>query len=405
MVPTRRGWPLIGTLFTTEVLLMGSGFNTIGVFFDPLMQQFHRNHAQVSFLATIVFLMMAVGGPFAGWLLEKFPARRIMVIGAIAAGLAFALASQARSYPTVILAYILLGSGMSLSTLTPVAVVIGKSFDDSERGSALGLAMSGNGAGGFLMIPVASAAVTHLGWRGGYLVLAAPMVLVAVPLFLSFVHLQPRKIDGSSVASQGEGLEAYEAIKTRALWLILSVTFLYGFGVCMPLVHLIPYLIHLGYNPERAAAAMGTVQGITCVGTIVVGGLVDRFGARSMMAACTLTCAVSLAILLGAGNVLLLVVFIVIFGFILNVMTALTPLLLAECLGMRRFALFSGVGITTTLVAGAVGPLLGGWLVDLTGEYSSAFVAALVAALCGFALTLVIPNPRFRLSQVPLHAV
>ena len=123
-----------------------------------------------------------------------------------------------------------------------------------------------------------------------------------------------------------------------------------------------------------------------------------------MMAACTLTCAASLAILLGAGNVLLLVAFIVIFGFVLNVMTALTPLLLAECLGMRRFALFSGVGITTTLIAGAVGPLLGGWLVDLTGEYSSAFVAALIAALGGFALTLVIPHPRFRLSKVPLHA-
>jgi MFS family permease len=405
MIPSRRGWPLIGALFTTQVLLMGSGFNTIGVFFDPLMKEFHRNHTQVSLLATLIFITMSAGSLLAGWLLDRFPARLVMGAGAITCGLAFLTASQAQSFSVVAFSYFLLGAGMCLSTLTAVAVVIGNSFDPLERGSALGLAIAGNGAGGFLMIPIASVAVTHFGWRGGYLVLAAPMLLVALPLFLIFVRTQPRRIGESNAPSnQSDGMEFHEAIRNRALWLVISAAFLFEFALSMPLVHLIPYLIHLGYKPEHAATSMGTVQGITCLGTIVWGVLIDRFGARSMMANCTLIAAVSLAILLGAGDVLTLLAFVLIYGFILNAISPLLPCLLTESLGMRRFPLFMGIARFVGSSAVGLGPLMAGWLVDQTGGYSSAFSTAIVSALCAGGLTLAIPRARYRLSAVPLHA-
>jgi MFS family permease len=405
MTPSRRGWPLIAALFTTEVLLMGSGYNTIGVFFNPLMQHFHRNHAQVSMLATLFSVTIAIGALVAGWLFETFSARLIMAGGGIACWIALVIASQAHSFSTIAFSYFLLGTGMSLTTIAALAVVIGRSFDTSERGTALGLAMSGNGAGGFLMIPVASLAVAHLGWRGGYLVLAAPMLLVAVPLFLIFVPPLHKSAKSKAAVDQSDGLELREAIRSRSLWLILLLTFMFDFALVIPLIHLIPYLIHLGYKPERAATAMGTIQGITCLGTVVWGTLIDRFGARAMMMICLLITATSLAILLGAGNVLFLLAFILMFGFILNAITALLPCLLTEALGMRRYSLFVGISRFMASSASALGPLTAGWLVDLTGEYSAAIVVAVVSVCCAFGFSAALPRARYRLNAIPAHAV
>ena len=128
MIPSRRGWPLIAALCTTEVLLMGSGYNTIGVFFNPLLQHFHRNHAQVSMLATLFSVTIAIVALVAGWLFETFSARLIMAGGGIACWIALVIASQAHSFSTIAFSYFLLGTGMSLTTIAALAVVIGRSF-------------------------------------------------------------------------------------------------------------------------------------------------------------------------------------------------------------------------------------------------------------------------------------
>jgi OFA family oxalate/formate antiporter-like MFS transporter len=291
-----------------------------------------------------------------------------------------------------------------MCTMLAIAVVVGKTFDESERGSALGVAMSGSGAGGFFMIPVASFAVAWLGWRAGYLVLAAPMILVSIPLILLFVHSGPGKVTKSTVSVSEDGLDLREAVRGRAFWLILIVTFLYNLSLSMPLVHLITYLIHSGYKPQRAAASMSLIQGITCAGTIVWGALVDRFGARAMMMTVPLVAAVSLLILIGVDRLGFLMGFILLFGLILNASAAVMPLLLAESLGMKRYALYSGLGMATLQIAGAVGPIMTGWIVDVTGTYSSAFVIAAAVAICATGLTIMIPQAHFRVARIPLHA-
>jgi MFS family permease len=172
----------------------------------------------------------------------------------------------------------------------------------------------------------------------------------------------------------------------------------------MPLVHLITYLIHAGYKPQRAAASMSLVQGMTCAGTIVWGALVDRFGARAMMVTVPLVAAASLLILTGVDRLGFLMGFILLFGLILNASAAVMPLLLGESLGMKRYALYSGLGMATLQIAGALGPIITGWIVDVTGTYSSAFVIAAAVAICASGLTLMIPHAHFRVARIPLHA-
>jgi MFS transporter, OFA family, oxalate/formate antiporter len=407
MVPSRK-WSIVVALFINEILLMGGVVNTFGVFFDPLMRQFHWSHAQVSLLASLIFALGAVMGPLAGWLFERIQARILMLMGIVACAVAFISASQANSYGVMLAAFILAGIGLSLCTVLAIAVVVGNSFDESERGRAMGIGMSGNGAGGFFMLPVASFAVAWFGWRGAYLLLAAPMILISIPLILIFIHSGPGKKVAShsnlSFAGSEDGLDVSEACRTRAFWIILTVIFLYAFSLSVPLVHLIPYLIQVGYSPNRAAGSMSIVQGITCLGTIFWGALVDRFGARPIMMCVPLIGAASLLLLLGAGQLGILLVFILMFGLILNSITAVMPLLFAESLGMKRYAFYSGLGMATLQAAIAIGPFMAGWIVDVTGTYSSALVIGAAAALCASVLTSLIPAAHYRVARVPLHA-
>jgi OFA family oxalate/formate antiporter-like MFS transporter len=384
--------------------MMGGGFNTIGVFFDPLMREFHWTHAQVSLFATVIVMAMALMGPVAGILLEKFEARLVMIPGVIIAAFGFLLASHATTYWTMTIVYILEGVGIGLAGLTPCAVVIGRSFEGSDRGAAMGIAMSGNGFGGLLMIMVAGIAIAHLGWRGAYMVLAAPMLFVALPLLLLFIHVGPHRTMEPSAVIQEEGVDLGEAVQSRSFWAIYSMVFLYGFAVSIPLIHAIPYLIHLGYRPERAATAMATFQGIVTVGTISLGALVDRFGGRTVIAVGALIAGASLKIFLGAAQLVSLLVFLLLFGLTANATAVVPALLLAECFGMKRYAFLSGLAMFTTLFSVSLGALAAGWLVDRTAEYSSAIIVGAIAFVCAAMLAAAIPQARFRVAKMPLHA-
>src|SRR5580704_2646543 len=122
MISSRK-WPIVIALFINQILLMGGIVNTFGVFFVPLMHDFHWSHAQVAFFHSLIFLVMAATAPLAGWLFERIQARLIITVGIIMCAGAFVLASQATSYGMMVAAYILAGAGMGLSTLLAIAVV------------------------------------------------------------------------------------------------------------------------------------------------------------------------------------------------------------------------------------------------------------------------------------------
>src|SRR5260370_7415061 len=118
-----------------------------------------------------------------GWLLDRVEARIVMIVGAVAGGAAFLIASRSNSLAPMLAAYSLLGVGISAGTLAPAAFVIANWFQ-AHRGLAMGLAMSGTTAGGMVMSLVANHVIQGPGWRAAYFVLALPTILVVVPLLL-----------------------------------------------------------------------------------------------------------------------------------------------------------------------------------------------------------------------------
>jgi len=386
----RQGWVVVGSLFATLFLVFGSGYNTAGVFFTPLLDQFGWSRAQLSLLQTTVALSAGLVVPLVGWLLDKLEARVVMVAGAALTGLGFVLASRADGFASLLVAYALVGIGLGAATLLPVSLVVANWFQ-ANRGLALGLAMTGTSTGGMVMTLAADRAIAHGGWREGYLALALPIFVIVVPLVAATVRTRPPAGGELSVAEAARalpGLEVSAALRVRSFWLIGLAQFFYAFTASGTNLHTIPYFIGIGHSAARAALFMSLVLGMAGAGKLLMGALADRVGGRRALVLNFLLCAGGTCSLLYADRAAGAAVFVVVYGLTIGAPLTLVPLVMADSLGLRRFGSLAGLAGLFNILGAAAGPVVGGRIFDLTGSYTTAFEVFALALLLGAAVTL-----------------
>ncbi len=388
----RQGWTIAASLFATLFLVFGSGYNAAGAFVTPLIKEFGWSRTRVSSLQSLLAVSAGFSGPLIGWLLDRVEARRVMVVGAAMAGGAYLLASRAHSYTVLLIAYLLLGIGLAAATLLPAAVVIANWFW-TGRGTAMGLTFAGTSSGGAVMTLVASTAILWGGsWRAGYLTLALPMIFVVIPLVTLVVRTRPDDAAGEikSVSQRADalpGFELSEAFRTRSFWLLCAAQFLYATVAAGAGLHFIPYLIGLHYRPEFAAWMFFTAFLFTTLGKLTLGFAADRISARIALIVNFIGAALGMLLIFGAGNRMVLLPFVAIFGLTLGAPLVLIPLLTADCLGLKRYGAIGGIaGVFNTLGA-FVGPIMLGRIFDLTGSYASAFEICFALSIFGAVVT------------------
>jgi MFS family permease len=391
----RQGWVIVAGLWVVLFLIFGGGYNVAGVFVTPLIKQFGWSRAQVSGLQSILAVSAGISAPLIGWLLDRIEARIVMVVGALLAGAAYLGASQIHSYGPMLAAYLLLGFGIGGATLLPAALVVSNWFS-GNRGIALGLTLSGTALGGAGMTLVANIAITHFGWRGGYVTLAIPMVVIGIPIMILMVRSRPPEARAATsladTATQPvvdiPGFELSEASHTRSFWLICGANFLYAFIAASAGLHLIPYLIGVGYSSAFSARMLSLVLVLAGLGKLVMGAFADRVSARRALAGNFVAQGIGIILIFGAARAVVMIPFVLIFGLSLGAPLVLLPMITVESLGLKRFGSIAGTSGVFQTIGAAIGPVAAGRIYDVMGSYSFAFDAFVVAAVLGVVVTL-----------------
>jgi MFS family permease len=179
-----RRWLVAAALFVTLFFIFGSGYNTAGVFFTPVIRSFGWSRARLSTMQTVLAIAAGVSAPLIGWVLDRIEARFVMAAGAVMAGSGFIAAGAAHSYGAMVAAYVLIGLGVGTATLLPCSMVVANWFGQN-RGLAMGLTMAGTSAGGMAMTLLSDRIMHLAGWRAGYVMLAAPVLLIVVPMMVT----------------------------------------------------------------------------------------------------------------------------------------------------------------------------------------------------------------------------
>lgn len=267
---------------------------------------------------------------------------------------------------------ILLGFGTA-ATFGPLIADVSQWFL-KRRGIAVAIAASGNYLSGAIWPYALSGTLTESGWRTVYEILAALCLLIMVPLSL----LLWRKVDDASVAVSDQLSSARLAglpVSTRSLVWLLGIA---GIGCCvamsMPQVHIVAYCVDLGYGPAVGAEMLSLMLLGGVVSRLIAGALSDRLGGlRTLFISSTLQC-VGLVFFLPYDGLVSLYVVSALFGLSQGGIVPSYAIIVREYLPAKKAGEQVGFVLMATIVGMALGGWLSGYIYELGGSYSWAFV-------------------------------
>src|SRR5882762_10032892 len=170
------------TGFLTLFSLIGIMFYGLPFFFDFWVKDFGWSRATVT--SGMAFAKVIVGplfGFFAGWVIDRFGPRRLMLSGIIMGGIALIGLSVMTSLWQFYVFYFFNALGYMCGGPLPNQVLISRWFTKS-RGRAMGIAYLGVGIGGMLVPQIARWLNVEFGWHQALIILGAIMITIAFPV-------------------------------------------------------------------------------------------------------------------------------------------------------------------------------------------------------------------------------
>ncbi len=283
----RKAWTLAAALFLALFFIWGVGYDCFPILLPSVLKQFHLSREQIGGIPAAQAFAALLAAPIVGWLLDRVAAQVVMSVGAVITAIGLLMMARAASLVGGIVGSFISGAGMTGCTILPSTMVISNWFGE-RRGTALGLTTAGMELGGMVIALAAGHLDLAYGWRFAYAVLALPLLVVVVPLFLVFVRARPLDAaqDASGASSDDAsaptlpGLDVSEAMRTRAFWMLVVLQFCYTFAVGGSFIHLVQYLIGLGYAPSVGTMVVSFSLGLALIGKPAEDPLAERGTSR-----------------------------------------------------------------------------------------------------------------------------
>jgi len=403
------GWWIVGASFVVALYVAGVVFYGFTAIFEPIASELGWSYTQISLAASIRGLEMGLIAPIIGVLVDRYGPRRLIFGGASIAALGLFFLSRTTSLATFYGAFVLIAIGMSCCSQTVLVTAVTNWFH-RKVGIASGIAISGFGSGGVLILVINRLIVVYE-WRMTLLILAVGMLATVLPLSLLFRH-KPEQYgylpDGEarSAVTFDNGsatlptikvdIRVKQVLKSRAFWHIAVAFTCYTMLVSSIVTHVMPYLSSIGIDRSTAGLVATFVPLMSICGRVGFGWLGDRIN-RRLVAAGTFTMMVFGSLFFGyaaTAGIWLLVPFLILFGIGFGGSNILRPSLTTEFLGRANFGTFFGLIIGINMIGNILGPFMAGLAFDNWGSYQ--YIWFLFAGLAVISVISVLTIPSHK---------
>jgi MFS family permease len=383
---------IVITAFLTLFALVGFAFYGLPFFFDFMTKEYGWSRTIVTSGNALGKLLIAPSfGFLAGWLIDKYGPRRLMIVGILMMGTALVGLSFSDSLGFFYLFYIFNALGYVCGGPLPCQVLISRWFD-KNRGKAMGIAYLGIGTGGAVVPLIAAGLEKNWGWHNSLAALGIFVVLIAFPMVFF--------IKGSSATNnllqKTEPSIPVKKILTNRNFYLLGLGSMCAIGVVGGLnQHMKLYLRDLNFSQTDAAHVISLILLSSLIGRVLMGWLADIFHRKYVMILIYLIVASAIPLLLMHEFSGRIYIFAVIFGIGLGGDYMIIPLIAGDLFGVQSLGRTMGIILVADGVAESVFPMLLGVLYnDAAKSYALGFIVLICVALAGAFIVSFLPATK-----------
>jgi sugar phosphate permease len=386
------------TAFFALFAVVGLALYGLPLYYDFMVGEFGWSRTVVTSGNAISKLVVGpLFGFMAGWIVDRFGPRRLMLAGILMAGGALVGLGAVSALGMFYVLYLVNALGYVCGGPLPNQVLLTNWFDRT-RGQAMGVAYLGIGIGGAIVPWLAYWLTELVGWRRSLQALGVLIVIIALPL-VYLVRERPSQESAGRMPRDTAAPAAPLAGATRhaAFWLLAIGSMCSIAAVGGTNQHLKLFLsLDRGYSQGDAARIISLVLTVSIVGRLFMGWLADRTSKKRVMLLVYLLVASAIPILLVASSMPAMFLFASIFGLGLGGEYLIIPLVAAELFGVERLGRIMGIVLSADGVAEATAPMLVGYLRDAGGDYRAGFFTLIGTALVGATAIAFLPESTGR---------
>ena len=361
--------------------LIGTSLNigmwAIVIVLPDIQKEFNFNRGEVSVLFSFTMVGFALGNFILGKLVDKYGIILTLLFASFTVVLGFFISAFSYSLILLIFCHVMIGFGTAAG-FGPLMSDISFWFS-KRRGIAVSVAASGNYFSGIIWPTLISAIFSNtFDWRFLYVLFGIIAVILTIPL--SF--LLRKKIEKSILDK--ETTEANQKLSEKFISpsLLLIILILASIACCvamsMPQIHIVALCVDLGFSPIVGTNMLSLMLAGGVISRIISGVAVDYFGGfKVLLVGSSLQC-LALFLYLPFDGLTSLYLVSLIFGLAQGGIVPSYAVILREYLPPQNIASKIGMVLMATIFGMAFGGWVSGFIFDLTGSYSLAFLNGII---------------------------
>ncbi|HKS54428.1 MAG TPA: MFS transporter [Steroidobacteraceae bacterium] len=393
---TKRTPIALVALLSFALLINYIDRGSIGIAAPLIQTEFNLSASQMGWVLAAFFWAYAPMQPFMGWLADRIGAERVLVTGFCVWSIATVLTGLATGFVMLFVFRLLMGTGESVA-YPSAAKLLATHVETKHRARSMGSVVLGAIVGLTLGAFLGGWLLAHYGWRAMLITLGGAPLLWLIPWF----RLWGRRTTSAPAMAQA-GPTTITVLKQRALWagMLGSFCISYAFAFCLTWMPL--YLVQ---ERGMSLTAMTTVAGLTFiadgVGLLISAWIVDKWIARGGSANVAYKTVLTISSAGVAASLFLCtvvgpmgaVIALLATGVLDGLNSPLWGSLAQIFAGPQASGRWMGMQNSVANASGMVAPVVTGYLVQQTGNYSLALIVSAFVGLLGLVAWLIVLPP------------
>ena len=403
-------WLIVGLLSLGAIIAFVSRTNiSAALAYKPFIEHFQLSDIDRGTLNSAFFWSYAALQIPVGWLVDRYGVKIPYAISFVIWCVASAATGLTRSIAELTALRVITGAGEAI--VTPASFRwMRQHFSENESGLAVGIYMLGTKIGPAIGTPLAVWLITLYDWHLMFTIIGLVGLIWLIPWLLLVKNDRPKaapakEIHGSAARARAAAIPFRNIMASPVVWGTIIINFCYNYFVFYCMTWMPAYFVE---QRHVSLTKMGLFSFFSFAGIAIV-ALLAGWAADLIIKRGGNAVFVRKAFIIGgfaiACTELIGVRSTSVDGALFWAVVSLSGLGLATAnhLALCRMTLIpaaavglvTGVQNTSTSLAGIVGPLLSGWLLQTTGGYEAPMMAIFFFLVLGGLTCLVLLRPQW----------